>query len=176
MIKFVQKEYSSNVLSKYDLVEILIPNVVKAASGSIIERRGISGFFTSMAVNVATDLISVLLKSKVKEFKNARIGNLSNKDLISILEKFGYRKRRDYTIGDKNSKVTLHMNNGILLISIEKGYDDKLVSFMKKTNSKITNIGDFTLISYQAGGRSELERTIDIILKYVKKVNIYNNE
>lgn len=161
-------------LSKLDLVSILIPNVVGAIAGSIIQRDP-NYFIRSFAVHSSSDILTHIFKSNIDDFKNRTIGSLTNKDLITILNKYGYREGRDYTVDSKKSPITINLNNGILLVSMEKGANDGLVKLLKKFNSQITDMGKFTFISYQAAGRSELEKVLNSVMKYAKKVDIYDN-
>ena len=71
--------------------------------------------------------------------------------------------------------MTMNLNNGILMISMEKDYNPEIINYTKKLNSQITNMGRFTFISYQASGRNELEKTLNFIVKNAKNIDIYDN-
>lgn len=171
MIKF--KLYSTK-LSKYDLISILVPRAISSAASSILTRNP-AVFFKEFFLHGTADIFSHLAISKIHDIKNQRLGNLTNKDLIAILVKYGYKEGRDYTIGNKKSPITLNLNNGILMVSMEKGWNEDIVKFLQKFNSQLTDMGKFTFISYQSLGRSELDKVVDQLMRYAKKVNIYDN-
>jgi hypothetical protein len=172
MILFREKSYSS--ITKYDLVDILVPRAIGSVANSILSRSissGIEGFI----VNSTADVMTLFFKNKINEFKNKNIGSLTNKYLIESLNKYGYKEGRDYTINKKNPKVTMNLNNGILMICMESGYNDRLVEYFKNFNSQITNIGKFMFISYQASGRNNLDKVINGLMKCAKNIDIYDN-
>ena len=96
MILFREKSYSS--ITKYDLVDILVPRAIGSVANSILSRSissGIEGFI----VNSTADVMTLFFKNKINEFKNKNIGSLTNKYLIESLNKYGYAESRgDYVI------------------------------------------------------------------------------
>lgn len=181
MIKFRERRYS--LISYKDIVEILVPNLVKSAADSIVDgikksnpnpKNMLVNFLGSMAISSTMGLIATMLKNKILDIKIKSLVNLSNKDIIESLEKYRYKEGKDFTVGDKKSPITLHMNNSILLISMNSGYNDSILNFMKGKGSVITNIGKLTLVSFQPYSRNSLEKVLDLLVKYAKKINIYD--
>lgn len=172
MIKFKERSFSR--LSKEDLINIVIPRVISSATDSIINSRGVGGFLGSFINGFTTDVIHKLVNSGLEDIRNNKLASLDNNYLVSVLEKLHYRLNKDYTIGDKKAPITVHMNNGILLITMKKGYSDALVNYFKKTNSQISDIGNFTIISYHPYRDIYLNKDIENMMMIVKKVNIYD--
>lgn len=171
MIRF--RMYSKGI-SKYDLVGIIVPRAISSMAEAIMSRNVVSAL-QGFAVNSAADILKLLYKNKADEFKNRKLVSLTNKDLILILNKLGYKNNRDFTINKKDAPMTMNLNNGILMISMEKDYNPEIINYTKKLNSQITNMGRFTFISYQASGRNELEKTLNFIVKNAKNIDIYDN-
>ena len=172
MIRFREKTYTS--LTKSDLIEIIVPRVISSAAGAILSRN-IGKFFESVAIGTASDILTKIFKDKVSELKNKRLGNLTNQYLIESLNRLRYKESRDYTINNKRAPLSINLNNGILMISMNKGYNDNVVDLFKGVNSQITDMGKFTFISYMADSKNKLDMILDMLMKNAKKVNIYDN-
>ena len=166
-------------LSKIDIARVIIPNLLSTAvneftSSSPNWKKALSNSLMMSSLS----LIEILSKNKLKDFVNKSLNNLNQDYLLSRLNKLGYKEKRDYTIGDKNSNVTIHLSNGILIISINKSSKELYLveNFIKKFNTKITNMENFSLISCYPNSKDQLDKILLGLFKILRKINIYNED
>ena len=76
MIRF--RMYSKGI-SKYDLVDIIVPRAISSMAEAIMSRNVVSAL-QGFAVNSAADILKLLYKNKADEFKNRKLVSLTNKD------------------------------------------------------------------------------------------------
>lgn len=164
----------SKGLSRYDLVNIIVPRAISSAANGILT-GSLKVFINNLVMDTTIDIFNHLFRNRIEEMRNKKLAGLTNSYLMEALEKYNYKKNRDYTINEKKSPITINLNNGILMINMKKGWSEDIVKHFNRFNSQITDMGKFTFISYQAGSLTELDKNLSMLMKYAKKVNIYDN-
>lgn len=164
----------SKGLSRYDLVNIIVPRIMTSAASGIMS-GSLKVFLSNLALDTSVDIFNHLFRNGIEDMRNKKMSSLTNGYLVNALEKYNYKINRDYTIDNKKSPITINLNNGILMINMKKGWSEDIVKHFKNFNSQITDMGKFTFISYQASSLTEFDKNINYLMKLAKKVNIYDN-
>lgn len=177
MIKFRESKYSLAGLSRDDLVDILIPNAISATVDGISGKS--SGVLLgSLILHSTADILTRLFRNNVNKVKNYRLKELNNEYLVATLNKYRYKADKDYVVNsNSNESVSVNLNNGILMICMRSGFNNPAVNSMSKfSNARVTEINKYTFISIIPTNKSELDTIINTLMRYVKRINIYEDK